>query len=422
MKRTATFLTVLAAATALSGLASAAELRMSWWGGDSRHKATQEALKVCGEKHGHTINPEFTGWKGHLEKVTTQIAGGTEADIMQINWPWLPLFSIDGTGFADLNDFKDIIDLSQWTPAQLDAATMNGKLNGLPLSTTGRVFMFNKTTFEKAGLEVPKSWADLFAAAPVFKEKLGEGYYPFDVTDINPILTVSLIAAQKTGKDLIDPKTNRVAWSKEELTDAVAFYGSLVEKGVARSWKDWASEGNIKIYESPKWAEGKFGGSYEWDSTFFKYSDPLKEGNVLVPVPILKVDGAVTEAVYRKPSMVFAISKNSKNQKAAAEIVNCLLTEKEGIEALGATRGLPASKVAAITLADEGVIKPALIAANKIIMEGTGPNVSPFNEHPRVREVFKDSLELYAYGEISAEDAASDIIDGIDDVLKKYDR
>ncbi|WP_319531207.1 ABC transporter substrate-binding protein [uncultured Cohaesibacter sp.] len=421
MKRTTTLIATLVAATALSGVASAAELRMSWWGGNSRHEATQEALKICGEKYGHTINPEFTGWKGHLEKVTTQIAGGTEADIMQINWPWLPLFSINGTGFADLNEFKDVIDLSQWTDAQLDAVTVKGHLNGLPLSTTGRVFMFNKTTFEKAGLEIPKTWDELFAAAPVIKEKLGDDYYAYDVTDINPILTVSLYATQKTGKDLIDQETNRVAWSEELLAEAVAFYGKLVEDGVARSWKEWASEGNIKIYESPKWAEGKFGGSYEWDSTYFKYSDPLKEGNVLVPVPILKIDGAVTEGVYRKPSMMFSISKNSENKKAAAEILNCLLNEKEGIEALGATRGLPASKVAATMLTESGVIKKALADANKIIMDGTGPTVSPFNEHPRVREIFQDSLELYAYGEISAEDAASDIIDGVNDVLKKYD-
>ena len=90
MKKT---LTALATIMALTATASAADLRMSWWGGDSRHTATQEALKVCGAKYGHTIQPEFTGWQGHAEKFTTQLAGGTEADIMQINWPWLFRFS-----------------------------------------------------------------------------------------------------------------------------------------------------------------------------------------------------------------------------------------------------------------------------------------------------------------------------------------
>ena len=73
-----------ALALMLASQATAADLRMSWWGGESRHVATQEALKICGEKHGHTINPEYTGWDGHFEKLTTQIAGKTEADIMQV--------------------------------------------------------------------------------------------------------------------------------------------------------------------------------------------------------------------------------------------------------------------------------------------------------------------------------------------------
>ena len=408
------------ACTALTGTAGAADLRMSWWGGDSRHLATQEALKTCGEKHGHTIQPEFTGWSGHLEKVTTQIAGGTEADIMQINWPWLPLFSLDGEGFADLRQFSDTIDLSQWTDAQLDAATMNGKLNGLPLSTTGRVFMFNKTTFEKAGLDVPQTWDDLIAAAPVLKEQLGENYYPYDAATLNAILTVSLIATQETGKDLIDPATNTVAWTEAELADAIGFYQNLVDQGVIRSWRDAAAEGNVALHENPRWASGEIAGSYEWDSTYFKYSDPLEEGQELVPVRLLTVEGAKTAGVYRKPSMVFSISKNSENQQAAAEILNCLLNEEEGITALGDTRGLPASNVAAQTLADAGLIDATLVDANRIVMDSEGPTVSPFNEHPEVRSVFQDNLELFAYGEISAEEAASEIITGINDALEDF--
>ena len=51
MKTTLTALALVLAASA----ASAADLRMSWWGGDGRHVATQEALKVCGAKFGHTL-------------------------------------------------------------------------------------------------------------------------------------------------------------------------------------------------------------------------------------------------------------------------------------------------------------------------------------------------------------------------------
>lgn len=417
MKRS---LTAMATILAFSSGASAEDLRMSWWGGDSRHEATQAALLACGAAHGHTVAPEFTGWSGHLEKVTTQIAGGTEADIMQINWPWLPLFSLDGSGFADLNDYSEIIDLSQWDDATRKAATMNGALNGLPLSTAGRVFMFNKTTYDAAGLALPTSFEELIAAAPVMREKLGDDYYPFDGNGLNASLLMILHGTQSTGNDLINQETNEVAWSQDELTAAIEFYGSLVEASVIRPWTVAAAEGNVKLHENPLWADGHLAGSYEWDSTYFKYSDPMGEDQELVPVSMLEIEGAVTNGVYAKPSMVFAISANSKNPEAAAEIVNCMLTEETGITALGSTRGLPASAIATEILLGSGLVNQTQIDANNIVMNSTGPGISPFDEHPDVRTSLIDNLELYAYGEISAGEAAETMIADINEALEDY--
>ena len=416
-----TFAAVLAGtalASLVSGAVHAADLRMSWWGGDSRHVATQKALELCGAKHGHTVKGEFTGFDGYLEKLTTQMAGGTEADIIQVNWPWLPLFSKKGTGFADLRTLP-AIDLSQWTEADLASGSMAGVLQGLPVSTTGRVFFFNATTFEKAGVPIPTSWDEFFTATAQVKEKLGADTYTFNAVKETAQLLVTLAVVQATGKDMVDPATNRVAWTPEELAAGIDFLGKLVETGAIKSQKQEASEGNVNLFEKPAWAEGKIAGSYEWDSTYSKYADPLKDGQVLKPVPMLKLTGAVTDGVYRKPSMVFAISKNAKDPEAAAQIVNCLLNEPEGIEALGTSRGLPASRVAAELLAGQG--EPEVRAANAIVLESTGPVVSPFNEHPEIRGLFIDTLEEYAYGQIDAQGAAEQIIDGTNDVLANFD-
>ncbi|NRP20766.1 putative ABC transporter substrate-binding protein YesO [Ensifer adhaerens] len=398
--------------------AGAAELRMAWWGGDSRHVATQKATAACGQKYGHTVKGEFTGFDGYLEKLTTQMAGRTEADIIQVNWPWLPLFSKNGEGFADLRQLK-AIDLSNWTEGDLAAGSMNGVLQGLSVSTTGRVFFFNATTFEKAGVSIPKNWDEFFAATATIKEKLGKDHYTFNAVKETAQLLVTLAVVQKTGKDLVDQTNNRVAWTPEELAEGISFLGKLVETGAIRSQKEEAADGNVNLFEKPAWAEGKVAGSYEWDSTYSKYADPLKDGQVLKPVPMLKLADAVTEGVYRKPSMVFSISRNSKNPEAAAEIVNCLLNEPEGIDALGTSRGLPASKAAAARLGDKG--EAEVRAANAIVMASTGPSVSPFNEHPEIRAAFIDTLEEYAYGQITAEEGAQQIIDTVNDVLAEFD-
>ncbi|MGB0661930.1 MAG: ABC transporter substrate-binding protein [Mangrovicoccus sp.] len=409
-----TLLTLALASTALT--AQAADLRMSWWGGDSRHLATQEALKICGEKHGHTIKPEFTGWGGHFEKVATQIAGKTEADLMQINWPWLPIFSAQGTGFADLASL-DTVDLSNLTEEQLNAGKMKGVLNGIPVSTTGRLFVFNKTTWDKAGMPLPTSWEELIAAGPIFQEKLGEEYYPFEGIGLDAALLVTLIGTQATGKPLIDPASNTIMWSQEDMIAAIEAYQNLVDNHVIPKWADMAAAGNVALHENPKWTKGEIAGTYQWDSTYFKISDPMDDDANLVYAGILSQDGQKTEGIYRKASMVFSISANSSQKEAAAEVLNCLLNEEEGIAAMGSARGVPASAKAKQQLVASGTLKPIQLEAQDLVINANGPAIHPFMEHPDVRSAMVDNLELFAYGEIDAATAADEMFYGIEEAL-----
>lgn len=403
--------------TALTGMAQAADLRMSWWGGDSRHEATQAALQICGERHGHTISPEFTGFGGHFERLATQIAGRTEPDIMQVNWPWLPIFSAKGDRFADLNELSDIIDLSNWSQAQLDAGTMNGKLNGLPVSTTARLFVFNTSAWGRAGLDLPTTWDDLVAAGPVFRDTLGEDHYPFEGAALDATLLVTLYGTQMTGKPLIDPQTNEIAWTAEELTKSIEFYKTLVDNHVVPSWEKVAAAGNVPLHESPNWTSGKIGGTYQWDTTYFKIADPLAEGEELIYTGLLAMDGQKTQGIYRKASMVFSISANTEHPEAAAQILNCLLNEEPGVTALGSTRGVPASTAGRETLMAAGGIQDIQIEAQNRVLEGEGPAIHPFMEHPDVRSAMIDALEMFAYGRIDAATAADEMMIGIEDVL-----
>ena len=122
--------------------------------------AVTVTLKALEEFHKQNpdinVKAEYTGWDGHLSRLTTQIAGGTEPDVMQTNWNWLPIFSKTGDGFYDLNKMKDVIDLSQFDAKELQSTTVNGKLNGIPISVTARVFYFNDETW-KSGHRLPKT-------------------------------------------------------------------------------------------------------------------------------------------------------------------------------------------------------------------------------------------------------------------------
>ncbi len=141
------------------------ELKFSWWGGDSRHEATEKAIAAFMEKYPNiTVTAEYGAWSGWEEKQALNIMGGNAADVMQINWNWIESYSGNGTNFANLEDYSDVLDLTQFPSDSLELCKADGKLMAVPVALTGRLFYWNKTTFDEVGVAIPTDEASLLAA------------------------------------------------------------------------------------------------------------------------------------------------------------------------------------------------------------------------------------------------------------------
>ena len=131
----------------------AVELSISWWGGESRHEAYQAAIAAFSEANSNiTVNPTFAAWSGWEDTMSTKFAGGVAEDVCQVNWNWLYNYSGNGQTFIDLNSVSDYIDLSQWDESVLNTCVVADMLQAIPVSMTGRIFYWNMTTFNKAGI------------------------------------------------------------------------------------------------------------------------------------------------------------------------------------------------------------------------------------------------------------------------------
>jgi oligogalacturonide transport system substrate-binding protein len=131
---------------------------------------------------------------------------------MQVNWNWLVLFSRDGRGFYDLNTLASTLDLSQFDADSRGTGTVKGRLNALPVAMTARVFYFNETTFAKAGLRVPRTWDELFAAGPIFRERLGDDYYPLAMNFLDVLALCRSWVVQRTNRQLVNETTRSLKW------------------------------------------------------------------------------------------------------------------------------------------------------------------------------------------------------------------
>jgi oligogalacturonide transport system substrate-binding protein len=394
-------------------------IRFSWWGGDARHEATQEVIRLFQEKNPNiTVLPEFTAWNGHYEKIATQLIGKTEADIMQINYNWFYIFSPDGEGFYDLSTL-DNLHLDNWPKETYEAITINGKVLGVPSSVGGRLLYLNKTTFDAADVPIPTTWDDYIAAGPIFQEKLGSDYYPLGnistENDALALLTFGYLS-QLTGKDIIT-KDNQLAFSRDELITGFEFVTKLLEnKVIPYAYDDSA----LKDAQNPRWIDGKYGAIYEWNSSVNAFVDALNPQNnpnvVLAPYP--SMEGQKATGAFNKIVMAFAISKNSKHPEIAAEFLNFMYTDKDAVIAHELQRAVPVNTVAMDILEEAGKLNGLGWEGHKLVSETNGFPYHPYYEDAEVREVYIPVFQEYLQGRMSPEDAADQIVNNFDNALE----
>ncbi|WP_457419715.1 ABC transporter substrate-binding protein [Roseateles sp. P5_E7] len=412
---------VIASASALAApfvhAQSQPVLRFAWWGGAGRHQATLAALKVFEQRYGVRVKAEYMGFAGYLERLTTQIAGRSEPDLMQINWAWMAMFSKRGNGFTDLNGLTQHLALDQFTEDDLAYGRVQGKLNALPTSFTARVLLWNQTAFGRAGIKLPETWDEFFATGPTFRARLGDGAYPMDGELYDMILLSQSYIQQKHGMPFVDPARPRVAMSPAATLEWVQFYKRLIAQHVATPLPLRASLGGAEkpTEQQPDWVAGHWAGTYTWDSIIGLRSSTLAPGEKLALGPFPMLAGAKDSGLFGRPTVMYAVGRNSKQAELAAKLMNFLLTDAEAARILGRTRGLPSARSALAVLQRAGGLPPLELAAHAQIQAqrdaGRLIRPAPLFEHARFHKFMREVFETVAYNKSTDAEAAHRLVD-----------
>ena len=398
-------------------------LRFLWWGSDSRHKATLDAIKLFEEKNpGIKIKAEYGGTDGYFQKLSTQLTGNTAPDIMQVDYIWLFNFSKSGDGFYDINQLKDEFNLANYSEEDLSYTTINGKLNAIPVGMNGRAFFFNKSLYEKAGVEIPKTFDELLATDKVIKEKVSKDAKSLDITstDSGALFFIEYYVEQKYGKPILTVE-NTIGVTKEELADAFKFYKMLVDSGAVVSAKDRAGAGNFPDDQNPLWINGELGAVLTWNTMVGQYENMLKEGDTLVSGDFLTGIGD-HKSTFIKVNMAFAINKNTKYPKEAAKFLNFMLSDPEAAKILGTVRGIPLNKSAFAELEKEGQTKGPLAEGLEKALAFAGQKTSPYIEDERTRKLGLEITQKVDYNEMTPEQAGEKLYTELEKLLKQMTR
>ena len=420
---TATSTAASSAAASVAGLSSdPVTLTMSWWGGESRHNAYQEAIKAFSAEHSTiTVNPTFAAWSGWEDTMSTKFAGGVAEDVCQINWNWLYNYSGNGQTFLDLNSVTEYLDLTQWDEAKLAACNVANAQQCVPVSMTGRIFYWNKTTFDKAGISFPTTLDELMAAGKTFQEKLGDDYYPLHLGAYDRMILMVFYLESKYGKDWADPVTSTLNYTEDEIAEGLAFIKSLVDNHVMMNLKTYYSaNSDTATHQSNEWITGKIAGIFEWDSAASKYSSALDDSNKDGFTVGEEIKFGDNNGGFSKVSMGLAITKTCKNVAEAATLINFLLNEEKGASIMGSECGIPASKAGLKFAQDAGAVKSLVAEANAKVMAFTTNKLDPLFENNDLKAsgtgIYQEVFDNIDYGDQTPEEAVETLLDGMESV------
>ena len=401
-------------------------IRFSWWGDDGRHAATREIIDLfVSENPGVTITPEYGPWDGFQETFVLNLDSGNEADLMQVNFNWLELYSPFGDTFLDLSTVSNL-ELGNWSSDELDIVTINGAVQAAPSGITARVPFMRTDIYAAAGLDVQdiNTWDDLMEAGRTIQAELGEDYFALSPLG-NPSLAYMVFSwlEQYTGRQFVD-ENNQFSYTLEELTAGFQLVQDMLDNGVLATHSADAINST-----NPRWISGHYGGVSEWDSSINNWINNLdvEDGEAVIEVRNhftmeTAADGnpPVLSGVMARPSMAFAISRNSQYPEVAAAFLNFMLTDERAVAILGTDRGVPANSVGLghfNALVAAGEIGGAAIDANNIHANADRTTMSPVFEFQEVRDVYEPVLGNLQAGYTTVEEAAQFVYDNIQSVI-----
>lgn len=382
---------------------NASEIEFSWWGNDPRHLYTMEGVDLFMQENPDiTVDYRYGIWNGYENRNKVYMNSNREPDVMQINYAWISQYSPDGEGYYDLYQLADTIDLTGFTEVDLSFGEVNGKLNALPIAYNSTVIYYNQDAFNKYGLEIPKTWDDLFVAA---KEMSADNIYPLGGVKKHVFLMLIAYYEQTMGNKAFN-EDGKCLLTKEDIMMLLDFYKRLIDEKVLMP---------IDQYDRSKLSSGELAGSIFWISDISNYCSSIESAGTPVLGSYLTTDvNKPLTGWYKKPATMLAISDSTDYPEESARLLNFLLNDSRMAVLQGTEKGIPVSKYALEAIEKEGLLTGYSVDANNQMIEA-GDDLQvmiPVLENEDIIDLFKTNSDDYIYNILTLEEVADNILEG----------
>ncbi|WP_328993599.1 ABC transporter substrate-binding protein [Kribbella sp. NBC_01245] len=359
---------------------------LDYYNNDPDKSLVQKGLDACAGKLGITIQRETVPGDALIQKVLQQASSKTLPDVLMLDNPDVQQIAATGA-LAPLNDLG--ISADGFAQGIVDATSYEGKLYGLaPVVNTIALF-YNTQMLADAGVQPPKTWAELKAAAKKLT-KPGRYGIAFNANATYEGAWQFLPAMWTNGGDETDLASPQVA-------EALQLWVDLVQSGSAsKSVINW-TQGDAKDQFVAGKAAMMVNGP--WQIPALQKTPNVKWDVVQFPVNQV---GQTPTAPLGGEAWTVPLNKDQAKQQKAADFVKCLSSDENEMAWAKARFTVPTRTA----LLDQYVKDvPSMKAFTEQVVNARARTGKLGDKWPDAAKVIYQAIALALTGKASAQDA-----------------
>jgi multiple sugar transport system substrate-binding protein len=397
------------------------ELRMTWWGSQTRHDLTMKVLKLFEEKHPNiTIKPEYSGWDGYFDKLSTQVAGANAPDLIQMDYAFLADYAKRGA-LLDLTPYSQSGELKtdKHDKSMLQAGSIDGKLYAVTLGVNAPGVIYNSAVFRELGIEEPKenwTWDDFKEIAGKIAKAKGKGYY--GSPDISGTTNMFEVWARQNGGALF--QNDQLGATKDDFLGWFKYWDDLRKSGAVTPAEVTASLTNA--LETRPITLGTAAMEFAWSNQVVAFQQLMKNQNDELKMQVIPHGvGEKKVGEYLKPSMFISGYAKTAHPKEVAMVIDFLVNDPDAAKILGSERGIPVNSDIRNQL-KETVTKTERTIYDFIdtVSKHSSPISPPYPQgYAEIDKNFKSASEQIAFGQSTADQIVPGFIQDSNDILNK---
>jgi len=338
-----------------------AQLRIIWWGSQTRHEYTQAALDVFTEKYPNiTFSSEFVAFDGYWQKLATMSASKSLPDVLQQDYKYITQYAKNDL-IIDMKPYIEngILDLSDSPESMWSSGIVDDKLVGICLGVNSTVSMINTELFAQAGIEVPPhnwSYDEYIVVLDQLLAKKDELGIHFPEQGVqNNCYEITAARLRQNGMSFFATDgSNAFGFEKEEGRKVILEYIQQEKENIEMGRSAPLAvrdEAHVNGAESGPIVRGQAAIlTGQWSNQIKAVSNAAGKPFTLVAVPDLLPGD--TKAQFIKPSQFFSVATNSQYKDQAVFFVNAVTNDIDVNMELKAERGVPISDTVRAALAE----------------------------------------------------------------------